>query len=748
MNNTFKITKIYKLSMNLVEENIRKVTLLDKINALTSKKYFTYLSLAFITIVAVLVYSNIYDNSTHFDDEFIIKNPALHDPNDFEALFSINKFRVVPFWTFAYNYISSNEGNDLSPFYTYNIIIHIINSFLAFGITLLLFKTPVIKESKIAQYSALLAFFIGLMFAVHPLQTQAVTYIYQRLASIAATFYYGSIFLYLFGRIIKKGIAIKIPIFLLSFIFLMLGLFSKENVFTIFPMILVIELLLFNKNFKLSPIIVGIFIVLTSIGFYIFTQFQLPANIIGTLENFNGEVISSQNYLITQFKVIPIYLKLFLIPVGQNFDHDVRISNSISETDVIIGLTIISLVIIYGLFMYRYNRIITFGIIWFFLTIAVESSVIPIADVIFEHRVYLPMLGLLIAFTATLFELFSIKERLIPILFLLLVIIISSNSALAYKRNFVWQSELTLWSDAMINSPEKARVNFKRGQANLNEKNYLYALYDFDKVIQLLPNFRSAYTYRAAIYTGMGKNKEAIKDYDTFLEIAPNREKTSIYLNRARLYSKMKIYSKAHIDYDNYLKVNDKDVDIILEKATIFEKTNDAINAIQTVQRALKIQPDNPKIKLNLGRYYYMRAEFDNAIQWLDEAINSPDNRDEIILNAYTIKGSVYYFKKDYEQAMENFDIAKQINPRYQPLLINLALLHRAKAEYQNELEAINALIELNKRSDENLVARGICYMSLKKYDEAKNDFYKALEINQNNKNARMKLSELQKYLK
>ncbi len=717
----------------------------DKIIEFANSRNFKLIALVLIAIISIIVYSNIYGNSTHFDDEFIIKNTALHNPNDFEALFSINKFRVVPFWTFALNYASSNSGNNLDSFYTTNLIIHIINSFLVFGICLMLFKTPVIKDKPISAYGSLIAFFVALMFAVHPLQTQAVTYIYQRLASIAATFYYGAIFWYLLGRISKSNIWVKLLIYMMSLIFLLLGLFSKENVFTIFPMILLIELILFNKNFKLSPIIIAIFIVLTSIGFYIFTQFQLPSNIIGTLENFNGETITSNNYLITQFKVLPIYLKLFLVPLGQNFDHDVRISDSFMDFEVIIGLIIIASVILYGLIMYRYNRIITFGIIWFFLTIAIESSVIPIADVIFEHRVYLPMLGLLIAFAATLFEIFSLKPKLLPVMFAILIIIVTTNATLAYQRNFVWSSEKSLWTDAVNKSPFKARTFFKRGQANIADNQINYAYYDFSRTIELRPEFLSAYTYRAAISVSLNKYRDAIEDYDKFIELSKN--KSQGYLNKAKVYAMMKLYSRSLKEYTNYLKINNQDVGIIIEKASIYEKTNDAVNAIKTVQEALKVDSTNTFAMFALGRYLYLTAKFDDALIWLDKVINSSSTSSEILLNAYNIKGSVFFFKKNYNEALKYYQKAGEINNSYQPLLINLALLHRTLGDYNKELEVINLSIANNGKNYDSWLARGVCNVHLKNYKDAEQDFKNAIEIDKTNDLAKRKLDEIQKFL-
>ncbi len=717
----------------------------DKIINICKKPYLIIFSIIIIIGTGLLIYSNIYDNSTHFDDEFIFKNTNLHNPNDLEKLSSINKFRIVPFWTFAYNYVSSDDGKDLTGFYIFNVLIHLINSLFVFFIIYFIFKTPVIRDTKMSNYGVLFAFLGAMLFVAHPLQTQAVSYIYQRLASLAATFYLGAFLSYLLARVTRKGVLLQILFFIISFIFLILGIFSKENMFTIFPMILVIELMIFNKNFKISPIVIIVFLGLMALGFFIFFQFQVFSNVFTTLQNFNGETITSQNYFITQFKVFPLYFRLFLLPYRQNFDHDIRVANSFAEFDVIFGMLLVGLLIAFAIYMYRYNRIITFGLIWFFLTISVEASFIPIADVVFEHRVYLPMLGLILAFFGILYEIFSRKDKLIPIMFILIAMIVSVDIVLANQRNNVWNSELTLWTDAVNKSPNKARTYFKRGQANLNDGKVNWALYDFSKVISLNPDFLSAYTYRAAIYISLGKNREALEDQNKFIDLS--KDKTQGYLNRARTYMKMKAYGRAIEDLESYLKRNNQDIDVMLEKAKAYELINDAPNAIKTVKIALKIDSLNPKLQYNLARYYYMTAQFDSAFVWLDRAKTTANHSPEILLNVHNLMGAYYFYKKDYSLSIEEYNKALEINNKFMESLVNLAIAYRTTSQYEKELEIIDRIIELEPRNDINWQARGFCNVNLKNYKEADKDLRRALELNRKNLKANVQLYAIQKYL-
>ena len=102
--------------------------------------------------------------------------------------------------------------------------------------------------------------------------------------------------------------------------------------------------------------------------------------------------ITPYHYLLTQFRVIVTYLRLLLMPVNQNLDYDYPVAQSLWQPSILCSFLFLSLILGTGVLLFKKRyRMLSFGIFWFFLTLLLESSFIPIRDVIFEHRLYLPL---------------------------------------------------------------------------------------------------------------------------------------------------------------------------------------------------------------------------------------------------------------------------------------------------------------------------------------------------------------------
>ena len=238
---------------------------------------FIIFSIAIISVLTLLIYSNIYDNSRHFDDDFIFLNNDVHNPSDVMKVFQINPFRFITFYSFSLNYAFS--GDKLFSYYLINVLIHIVNSILIFLIAVSIFETPKLANTNFARYKMLYSLAIALIFATHPLQTQSVTYIYQRLNSLGAFFYFTSVFLYIRFRLSDKKFLRKSWILLLSLVAVLFGLFSKENTFTLPFVFVLLEITLLNKKFTVNIIYIFLALVIVAFGVALFFLFQIPERV-------------------------------------------------------------------------------------------------------------------------------------------------------------------------------------------------------------------------------------------------------------------------------------------------------------------------------------------------------------------------------------------------------------------------------------------------------------------------------------
>jgi len=214
------------------------------------------------------------------------------------------------------------------------------------------------------------------------------------------------------------------------------------------------------------------------------------------------------------------------------------IRNSIHrESDFLIVISFILLValLVLGVFLYKRQRLLSFGIFWFFLTLSVESGFIPINDVIFEHRTYLPSFGFFLILSTTVFVLLWPKYKSIALG--ILVIIIASNSYLTYERNKVWKDDVTLWNDNIRKAPNKARPYITRAWWYVHEKQWDKALADYTQAIAINPKYADTYYARGYVYGFINSFDKAIADLSKAVELNP--QFTTAYYCRGNQYKNL-----------------------------------------------------------------------------------------------------------------------------------------------------------------------------------------------------------------
>ena len=154
-----------------------------------------------------------------------------------------------------------------------------------------------------------------------------------------------------------------------------------------------------------------------------------------------GDIISGKNYYLTQFRVVATYIRLLFVPVGQNFDYDFAASKSLLEIPTLLCFLLILSILLFAVKIYSRQRMISVGIFWFFLTMSLESSFIPIRNVIFEHRMYLPSVGFFLALCIFIYRITKNQKVFIAVISIITVIL----SFLTYQRNRVWQNKIVFW---------------------------------------------------------------------------------------------------------------------------------------------------------------------------------------------------------------------------------------------------------------------------------------------------------------
>src|SRR6266540_4357767 len=432
--------------------------------------------LLLITAAAVLVYSNSFGASFHLDDiPNIVENDGLRD---LRLQWPPSGSRWLGYFSFALNYRLG--GLEVFGYHAVNVLVHACNGVLVLWLTSLTLRTPALRR---ADASALMRRYLpltaGVLFVVHPVATQAVTYVVQRFTSLATLFFLLSLALYAQARISfevePRSKARAASLYCLSILGAVAAMKTKEISATLPLVAAGYELLFFRSGKRrfllLAPLAASALFIPLALATHGRDLLEVLSNASRTAAE--TDAIPRSVYLLTQSRVVVTYLRLLLVPIRQNLDYDFRLSYSLADPDVLVALAILLAVA---------------GGAGFFLTLSVESSVIPIRDVIFEHRMYLPSAGAAVALgTALLWAVERLHSRSSIGARCAAALLVTAGplGAATYARNSVWKDETTLWSDVVSKSPRKARPHDELGSAYAAKGRLEDAVGEFLEAIRL-----------------------------------------------------------------------------------------------------------------------------------------------------------------------------------------------------------------------------------------------------------------------
>jgi Tfp pilus assembly protein PilF len=573
-------------------------------------------------LIGVAIYSNTFHSPFVFDDgPSITRNPTIKNIENFYGNSTgYDKYptRFIGYFTFALNY--SIGAFDPIGYHIVNLAIHVGNALLVYFIVLVTFRTPYMKASLSKARAREISLAAGMIFLVHPVQTEAVTFIVQRLTSLATTFFLLSLFYYTKARLQfidgQNHSKIKyLPYLAFSVLFCIFAMKTKEVSFTLPVVLMIYECFFFDGSYKsraffLLPFLLTLFIIPLSLINVRVPIGKMLANI-STFTRVQTDMPRG-DYFLTQLSVIVTYIRLLFFPVNQTLDYDYPIYRSLLHPRVL--FCAIFLLFLFGVSLWLYlrsrraasaeTRVISFGIIWFFLTLSVESSLIPIVDVIFEHRIYLPSVGVFVSIAMT-YSVIS-REWKRKTWAGVLILIITVLSVGTYKRNLTWRDDLALWSDNVKKSPSKARPHYNLGSSYLLRGLTDKAIREFRDAIQIDPSYSDAYLNLGVAYASIGAEERAMAALHKAIELKPGDSES--YYNLGLLYSNKGLSHLAIEQYQKALSLNPESVNARNNLGIALAESGRIDEAIKQFQQGLSLLPGDEELRTNLEKAYKLKS--------------------------------------------------------------------------------------------------------------------------------------------
>jgi tetratricopeptide (TPR) repeat protein len=552
------------------------------------------LAAAAIVFIGALAYSNSFAGRFIFDDRTILEDASIRQLwPPWTAMFSPNNVaRPVIGLTLAINYRIS--GLEVWSYHLLNLLIHLLAALTLFGIVRHALRSGRMRP-RFGTAATALAASVALVWAVHPLETQSVTYIIQRGESLMGLMYLATV--YAVTRAAQSagkrwGVAAVIAC--------AVGMATKPVMATAPIMALLFDVIFITGSLKTSlRRRWALYATLGSTWIILAATIAAPTPADWSV-GFKMKSLTPLEYLQTQFGVIVHYLRLAVWPDALVLDYAWPVARTASAimpfAAIILGLiaaTVWALV--------RRPAVGFLGA-WFFLILAPTSSVMPIADLAFEHRMYLPLAAVV---ALCIIGGYRISQALIArytqstaqrkqigqfVGAGALAIIIAALASSTFLRNTYYQSEIVMWADIVKKRPANARAHNNLGMFLAERGQYGEALAHFDEACRLNPDDALAKNNLALTLANQGRIAEAIPLYLNALQRKPDYTDAHFNLGRALAAQGDLEAAKAH--FIDTVKLDPTYGEAYFGWAMALKKQGRAAEAVEPLRRAIELRPN------------------------------------------------------------------------------------------------------------------------------------------------------------
>jgi tetratricopeptide (TPR) repeat protein len=651
-----------------------------------TKNNLTFLILSFLALaLLILAYSNHFENAFHFDDSHIIvDNAYIRDIKNVPLFFTDNRttsslpanqgYRPVTTTTLAIDYWLGN-GLESTVFFHISIFLwYIVQCVLMYFLFLKIFDI-----SFPHAWNRYFALYASALYSVHAVNAETVNYICQRADVLSTLMVIAGLSLYSYLPKWRKFYLYLIPV--------TLGILSKEPA-AMFAPLLFLYVMLFEKGYSFRDLVRQKN--LMSVVKETFVPFIICALLIA----FVMSMVSVQPsklygatripYLMTQPFVILHYFITFFLPFNLSADTDWQMITNIFDDRVVIG-TFFLLAMLYLAFITsqkRETRPISFGILWFFLALAPSSSIIPLAEVMNDHRMFFPFVGLMmsVCWTLALF-IYRKKETIVStgvfrtMILLAAFLILVSHAYGTYQRNKVWHTEESLWYDVTVKSPLNGRGLMNYGLTQMSKGDYQKAEEYFDRALELLPYYSYLHINMGVLKGSTERPAEAERHFKDALQYNPQNPACYYYYalwlsNQNRIDEALPLLKKSLELSPGHAPAQKLMSELVIHQKTLRQDPTERAES-------LSAQSPTPENYLNLSLQYHNAGRYGDSIKACEKALRLKPH----YFLAYNNICAAYNELGMWDKAIEACEKGLAFNPDFELMQNNLK-----RARQQNAL--------------------------------------------------------------
>jgi tetratricopeptide (TPR) repeat protein len=640
--------------------------------------------------VLVSVYSNSLGNALHFDDKYVVEGNLyirslniplfFRDASTGTSLPANAVYRPLVTTSLALDYRLAG-GLNVRQFHLSQITMFV---FLAVAVMFLYLE--LMKLAADRWWNRWVAFAAAMLYALHTTNTETLNLMHARSELISGLGVVGSFLVYFHLPRSRRTYLYLLP--------MAVGALAKSPAVMFAPLFLV-YVFLFEQGLSLSDL----FSRQCWPGLRAAIWKSLPAFIVGLLVfvgigamdaptvNYGGG--SRYEYLLTQTFVWGHYVRLFFLPIGLTADTDWRLITSWYDTRVIAGC--LFLVLLFRLLWTTSKsaawRPVTFGLAWFALALLPTSSIVPLAEVSNEHRVFFPYIGLTLAVVWGLTQLAvrwsELRPRLQPLVtsaaLVLVLVAISGNAVGTYERNKIWATEESLWRDVSEKSPANGRGLMNYGVTLMAQARFEEARRLFEQALAYNPNYAPLQINLGIVIDRLGQPVLAESYFQKALQLGPNEPTPHFFYGRWLVERGRPGEAIPHLERAIALSPGDASTRYLLLETYAKVGSTGALKSLAV--ESLALLPGDPKIK------QYLNDRGEAVVPQPPPVTDTPES----LLNA----SLRFYQTGDFQNSLDTARKALALRPDYAEAYNNIAAAYASMKKWDEAIEAAREALRL-----------------------------------------------------